>query len=151
MQDFHRSGENRDSTLGGYRQNLVYTKTQGKGAVAPQETEPDLPASVGGSLAEAWVHSSSLAEAVSYTMSPLIGYHSPYHRVFRLLGWVTSGQTTNWEGSIAPPISRQLYSSFTEHSPAHQTKTQFSPQPVPPIRKLISSVQFSSVQSLSRV
>ena len=108
MQDFHRSGENRDSTLGGYRQNLVYTKTQGKGAVAPQETEPDLPASVGGSLAEAWVHSSSLAEAVSYTMSPFIGYHSPYHRVFRLLGWVTSGQTTNWEGLKPHPSADNL-------------------------------------------
>ena len=108
MQDFHRSGENRDSTLGGYRQNLVYTKTQGKGAVVPQETEPDLPASVGGSLADSWVHSSSLAEAVSYTMSPLIGHHSSYHRVFRLLGWVTSGQTTNWEGLKPHPSADNL-------------------------------------------
>ena len=33
---------------------------QGKGAVTPQETEPDLPASVGGSPVEVWVVSGSL-------------------------------------------------------------------------------------------
>ena len=39
-------------------------------------------------------------------------------------------------GSIAPPISRKLDERFTEYGPAHQSKTQFSPQPVPPIWKL---------------
>ena len=34
---------------------LVYTRTQEKGAVTPQETDPDLPVSVQESLAEAWV------------------------------------------------------------------------------------------------
>ena len=33
-------------TLGGPKQNLVLTRTQEKGAVTPQETEPDLPVSV---------------------------------------------------------------------------------------------------------
>ena len=37
-----------DSSLGAHKQNLAYTKTQGKGAVTPQETEPKLPARVGG-------------------------------------------------------------------------------------------------------
>ena len=36
-------------------QNLVCTRTQEKGALAPQETDPDLPVSVQESLAEAWV------------------------------------------------------------------------------------------------
>ena len=31
-----------DSTLEGHKQNLVCTRTQGKGGVIPQETEPDL-------------------------------------------------------------------------------------------------------------
>ena len=48
LQDFHRTGENRDSSLGGHNQNLVHTKSQRKGAVTPQETEAKLPASVGG-------------------------------------------------------------------------------------------------------
>ena len=46
---------NRHSSLGRHKQNLARTKTQRKGAVTPQETEPKLPAIVGGSPAEAWV------------------------------------------------------------------------------------------------
>ena len=42
-------------TLGGHKQNLVHTRGQEKGAVAPQETDPDLPVSVQESLEEAWV------------------------------------------------------------------------------------------------
>ena len=41
--------------LGGHKQNLVHTRTQEKGAMTPQETEPDSPVSVQESLAEAWV------------------------------------------------------------------------------------------------
>ena len=33
-------------TLGGHKQNLVHTRTQEKGAVTPQETDPDLSVSV---------------------------------------------------------------------------------------------------------
>ena len=44
---FHRTG---NQTLGGHKQNLVCTRTQKKGAVTPQETEPDLPVSVQESL-----------------------------------------------------------------------------------------------------
>ena len=35
-------------THGGHKQNLVQTRTQEKGAVTPQETDPDLPVSVQG-------------------------------------------------------------------------------------------------------
>ena len=42
-------------TLGGHKQNLVCTRTQEKGAVTPQETDPDVPMSVEESPAEAWV------------------------------------------------------------------------------------------------
>ena len=42
-------------TLGGHKQNLVHTRTQEKGAVTPQEADPDLPVSVQKSLVEAWV------------------------------------------------------------------------------------------------
>ena len=50
-------------TLGGHKQNLVHTRTQEEAAVAPQETEPDLPVSVqessggvaGGGLLQVWV------------------------------------------------------------------------------------------------
>ena len=42
-------------TFGGHKQNLVSTRTQEKGAVIPQETDPNLPVNVQESLVEAWV------------------------------------------------------------------------------------------------
>src|SRR5574341_395447 len=50
----------RNQTLGGHKQNLACTRTQEKGAVTPQETDPDLPVSVQESLVEAWVGSGLL-------------------------------------------------------------------------------------------
>ena len=47
-------------TLGGHKQNLVCTMTQEKGALTPQETDPDLPVSVQESLAEGKVESGLL-------------------------------------------------------------------------------------------
>ena len=47
-------------SLGGHKQNLVNTKSQEKGAVTPQDTDPGLPVSVQESLAEAWVSSGLL-------------------------------------------------------------------------------------------
>ena len=44
-------------TAEGHKQNLVCTRTQEKGAVTPQKTEPDLPVSVQGSPAESRVDS----------------------------------------------------------------------------------------------
>ena len=44
-----------EKTLGGHKENLVHTRTQEKGAVTPQETDPNLPVSVQKSPAEAWV------------------------------------------------------------------------------------------------
>ena len=46
--------------LGRHKQNLVHTRTQEKRAVAPQETEPDLPVTVQESPTEAWVNSGLL-------------------------------------------------------------------------------------------
>ena len=42
-------------TLGGHKRNLVHTRTQEKGAVIPQEIDPDLPVSVQESPAEAYI------------------------------------------------------------------------------------------------
>ena len=46
--------------LEGHKQNLVHTRTQEKGAVTPQETNPDLPVSVQEFLVEVWVKGSLL-------------------------------------------------------------------------------------------
>ena len=50
----------RKQTPGGHKQKLVCTRTQEKGAVTPQETDPDLPVSVQESPVEAWVNSGLL-------------------------------------------------------------------------------------------
>ena len=42
------------------QKNLMRTRTQEKGAVNPQETDPDLPVSVQESPAETWVRSGLL-------------------------------------------------------------------------------------------
>ena len=44
-----------EQTLGEHKHNFVCTRIQEKGAVTPQETDPNLPVSVQESLAEAWV------------------------------------------------------------------------------------------------
>ena len=58
--DYRTSTELGKQTLGEHKQNFVCTRTQEKGAVTPQETEPDLPVSVQESPAEAWVNSGLL-------------------------------------------------------------------------------------------
>ena len=45
----------KSQTLGGHKQKFVHVRTQEKGAVTPQETDPDLPMSVQEPLSEAWV------------------------------------------------------------------------------------------------
>ena len=47
-------------TLGRDTKNLVSTRTQEKGAVSPQETEPDVPVCVQESRVEVWVNSGLL-------------------------------------------------------------------------------------------
>ena len=57
-------------TLGGHKLILVHTKSQGKGAVSPQETESDLPVSVQESLVEGWVDSLTPGQTTEMEHSP---------------------------------------------------------------------------------
>ena len=50
----------RKQTLRRQKQNLAHARTQEKGAVAPQKTDPDVPVSVQESLTEVWVDSGLL-------------------------------------------------------------------------------------------
>ena len=92
-------------TLGRHKQNLVYSRTQEKGAVTPQETDPDLPvcpgvsgeAQVGRSLLQGWGH--CVHQCI---MGPCEGGHHHLHYLHHSLA---SGQRTG-----------------REHSPAHQQK-----------------------------
>ena len=89
------------------------TRTQGKEAVTPQETEPDLTASAGESPVGAWVavahHGDKETGSNNSSAKTLIGMNStgghyyPYHRAYRLHGWLFSGKTTNREGGKPHP------------------------------------------------
>ena len=100
-------GEPKTLLLEGTNKSLVCTRTQQKGAVTPQGTEPDLPASDGGAPAEVRVSRPHLWDggmgsssrrrcpvAEALCRLPL----KPYYRAWRLEGWVTSGQKSNREG-----------------------------------------------------
>ena len=96
----------RKQTLGGYKQNLVCTRNQEKGAMAPQKTDPDLLVSVR-SLWQS--HGSAVAcgrvqgtECGRVSRGPFEGDH---HYLHYLHHGLVSDQTTE-----------------REHSPAHQTE-----------------------------
>ena len=74
----------------------LHTSTQKKGAVTPQETDPDLPVSVQESLAEAWVDT----EYNSASISPSEG-----GCLYPTIGWPQAKQQG---GNIAIPINRKL-------------------------------------------
>ena len=106
------------------KNNLAVTKTQGKGAVTPQETETDLPVSVLESPAEVRVDSGLRLgqrhwqqqswEVQHVGIIPLRrSCHYPYHRACRPT--IETADSSNGPsqakllgGGTATPISRQL-------------------------------------------
>ena len=94
-QNLHRTGK---LTLGGHKQNFEHTRTQEKGAVTPQETDPDLPVSVVASLVEVWV-SGGMRQGQRHWVRQCVhdpsegGRCYPHHLHHRL----ASGQTTGRE------------------------------------------------------
>ena len=143
MQDFDRTGGNRDPTLGGLTQNSVRIGTRGEGAVTLGETEPDLPASVGGSPAEVgggcgspWgqAHWQQKFWDVLLGVSPPRVRHQTHQRACSLQCWVASSQTTNRKGTLPQTSADKQIKVLL--SSAHQSNTQLYLPPVPPITKL---------------
>ena len=130
LQNFYKTGGNREFTLGRHKQNLACTRTQGKGAVTPQETESDLPARAGGSPIEAWV-GSGLPGGQALAAAALGGARwcepsgsSPF-TLPQSLQTPELGPLRQLTGRGHNLIHRQLGSSFTQRGPAHPSKTQF--------------------------
>ena len=114
------------------------TSTQKNGAVIPQETDPDLPLSVQslqqrcGSVVACCRARGT--ECSSACMGPVEG-----GAIIFITSTIVWPQFKQQGRNTAPPINRKLDSRFTEHGPTHQSKTQFPPQSVSPIRKLPSA------------
>ena len=114
-------------TLGGYKQNLVHTRSQEKEAVSPQETEPDLPVSVQEFPAEAWVDSGLLrVRGTEYNSACTWHFEGGHHYLHLPYHSLASGQTTG--RGCSPAHQQKIGLKFTEHGPAHQNKAQFPPQ-----------------------
>ena len=130
-QNLYRTGE---KTLGEHKQNLVHTRTQKKGAVTPQETDPDLPMSVQESLADAWVSSGLLQgwghQISSACMKPFEGGPTVF---------ITSTIVSNKEGTQPHP-SRENWIFWAWPHPSEQ-------DPVSPSVRL--SHQEASISLLS--
>ena len=88
--DYRTSTGLGEKILGEHRQNLVHTRTQEKGAVTSQETDPDFPVSVQESLAEAWV-GGGLLQGWGHCMPQCVPgtfwRRSPFFFITSTIGW----------------------------------------------------------------
>ena len=133
MQDFDRTGGNKDSTLGGHTQSSARIRTQGEETVTPKEAEPDQPASAVGSPAEAgggngspWGrHWQQKFWEVILGVNPPGDHHWYHQRASRYECWVTSGETANREGTQAHAPANKWIKVLL--SSAHQSNTQLYP------------------------
>ena len=143
LQDFDRTGGNRDSTLGGHTQSSVRIRTQRK------EQWPQ------GRLNQTYL---LVLEGLLWRRGVAVAHHgdrdtgsrssgkyslalalpestiSPTKGPGRLQCWVTSDQTTNREGTQPHPSADRQIKVLLSSAP--QSNTQLYPPPVPPIRKL---------------
>ena len=143
LQDFVRTGGNRDSTLGGHTQSSVCIGTQGKEHWPHRRLNQtyllvlEVSCRGRGCL---WltVRTRTLAAEVlgstpwrEPSQSPPL---APPKSPDRLQCWIASGQTTNREGTQPNPSADKWIKVLL--SSAHQSNSQLYPPPVPPIRKL---------------
>ena len=144
LQDFNRTGGNRDPTLGGHTQSSVHIGTQGKEQWPHRRLDQTYLLVLEGLLQRRRVavahhgdkdtgsRSSgkcSLARALPESTI------SPTKELGMLQCWVPSSQTTNREGTQPHPSADKQIKVLL--SSAHQSNTQLNPpSPVRPIRKL---------------
>ena len=101
------------------------TRAQEKGAVTPQETEPDLPVSVQKSPAEACI-SSSLLQRQRHRVQQCTGpFQGGRHYLRYFCHSLISGQTTGREHS--PAHQQKIGLKFTEHGSNDQNQEPVSP------------------------
>ena len=143
LQNFDRTGGNRDSTVGGHTQSSVCIGTQGKEQWPHRRLNRTYLLVLEGSLQRqgmAVAHredkDTSNRSPGKYSLAKALPESaiSPTKRPGRLQRWVASGQTTNREGTQPHPSADKRIKVLL--SSAHHSKTQLYPPPVPPIRKL---------------
>ena len=142
MQDFDRTGGNRDSTLGGHTQSSVCIRTKEKEQGSQRRLNQTYLLVLEGRLQKwGWlwltVGTRTLAAEVlggtpwcGPSQSPPL---APPGSLGRLQCWVASGQTTNKEGTQPDPLTDKWNKVLL--SSARKRNSQLYPPQVPPIRK----------------
>ena len=127
--------------LGRYKQNLAHTRTQGQGARLNKTYLLVLEGLL-------WQPRSAMAHCrdgdtgsrspgrCPLGVNPLGGHHEPYHRAYRLQGWVASGQTINREGAQPHPSANNWVKVLLSQALPTRARPNFFPPLIPPISKL---------------
>ena len=112
----------------------MHTRTEEKGAVTSQETDPDLPLCVQESPAKAWVSGGLLQGTLS------VAVHAwdllKKVAIIFITSTIVWPQVNSREGTQLHLATESWIKDLLIMAPTHQNKTQFSPQSVSPIRKL---------------
>ena len=91
----------------GHKQNLVHTRTQEKGAVTPQETDPDTPMSPGVSsrgVGQQWPAAGLGALSIAVCAWDLLKEGT----IIFITYTTVQSQVKQQGGNTAPPINRKL-------------------------------------------
>ena len=119
-------------TLGGHRQNLVYTRTQEKGAVTPQETDPDC----------LWVSRSLVGQRWPAVWFGALSVAVQVWDIFKEVSiiFITSNivwpQVNSKEGTQLHPSTENWIKDLLSIVLPIRTGPSMPPQSVSPIRKL---------------
>ena len=126
---------------------LCATSTQGKEAVFPTKIEPDLPVSVSGSFAEAWVSSGLLLEQGHWAEAVVLGDAECWHKYLDCRGfdWAASGPTTNKEGTQAHPLAENWIKDLLSR-PCPSEQDSVFPTACPSHQEACTSLLSSSIR-----
>ena len=121
----------------------MHTRTQEKGAVNPQETDPNLPVSFKESLAEAWVGGALLLGREHWVWQCVHGtFEGGCHYLHYLYHSLVSGQTTGREHNSTKSADNWI-KDLLKIAPPIRTRPNF------PHSQFLPSGSFHSLLSLS--
>ena len=114
--------------------NLVHTRTQEKGTLTPQQTDPDSPMSVQQCPAEAWV-CGGLLQGGALRVAVLVGDLLKEVTINFITSTIVWPQVNNREGTQLHPSTENWIKELLSMASPIRTRPSF-PQSMSPIRKL---------------
>ena len=105
--------------------NLMFTRTQEKGAVTPQETESDLPVSVQESLVEAWVGGGHAAQLRALSVAVCAWEILKEVAIIFIISIIVYPQSNNREGIQSLPSTENWFKDLYSMAPPIRTRPRF--------------------------